>query len=375
MLTAEEFIMSKMTTYRGFGNGQIVDISNYNGREKEAQENTKRGKFIYFGFLDLSKYYDSNGNPNFLHPDLLNIAIRAKQNLENNDGRIARDYKRRGWNYGPFPLQADINTGVPKNGRTRIRAALRNRERFIPCAWFNYQETKIVSKHVQNLSEGLIANDGLVSTVTKFEDLVEAGIDAVTEGGVKEDKQSILELLANEFEADRFVDTSDFTKIADMILDAVHEGQQAMMMLSRSEVIEYLKKSPDLPADAVFASIDTPIPVGKKRVFVYSAPSRSNMGRLWANIAHEIPKGSYVVLYTTKKFPSKIKRDYMEFMDYQTKRYEECFEIVNLSNDQFQVKVPDKQPWKLLGFMPQLNTVEHQTLLQYHQLATYEHLN
>ena len=136
------------------------------------------------------------------------------------------------------------------------------------------------------------------------------------------------------------------------------------MMISRKEVIEYLQNSPDLPKDAIVgASLDQQIPVGKKRVFVYSAPSRSNMGRLWGNIAHEIPKGSYVVLYTTKKFPSKIKRDYMEFMDYQTKRYEECFEIVNLSNDQFQVKVPDKQPWKLLGFMPQLNTVEHQTLL------------
>ena len=49
--------MSTMTAYKGFGNGQTVDITKYKGREKEAQENTKRGKFVCFGFLDLSKYY------------------------------------------------------------------------------------------------------------------------------------------------------------------------------------------------------------------------------------------------------------------------------------------------------------------------------
>ena len=49
--------MSRMTTYKGFGNGQTVDITQYKGREKEAQENTKRGKFVCFGLLDLSKYY------------------------------------------------------------------------------------------------------------------------------------------------------------------------------------------------------------------------------------------------------------------------------------------------------------------------------
>ena len=102
-----------MTTYKGFGNGQTVDITQYKGREKEAQENTKRGKFVCFGLLDLSKYYLPNGKPNLLHPDLLNIAIREKQNKDNADKRISRDYKRKGWSYSPIPLQLDIKTGKP----------------------------------------------------------------------------------------------------------------------------------------------------------------------------------------------------------------------------------------------------------------------
>ena len=367
--------MSKMTTYKGFGNGQIVDTKNYVGREKEARETTKRGKFVDWGYFSLEKYYDINGNPDFLHPDLHNIAIRAKQNQQKNDVRIARDYKRRGWNYGPFPLQVDINTGIPKNGRTRIRAALRNGEKFIPCAWFNYEETKEVSNLVQQLSEGLIGNDGLVSEVTKFEDLVEAGIEAVTKGGVKEDKQTILELLANEWEADRFVDISEYSDIADQILDAVHEGQEAMRMMDRSEVLDYLRHSPDLPKDAVVdVPLDRPIPVGKKRVFVYSAPSKSNRGRLWGNIAHEIPKGSYVVLYTTKKFPSKIKKDYTEFMKYQDDRYEECFQIVNDTYKGINIEAPKQKPWKCIGVIPQLNNREHETLVQFRKLTQIKDL-
>ena len=366
--------MSRMTTYKGFGNGQTVDITQYKGREKEAQENTKRGKFVCFGLLDLSKYYLPNGKPNLLHPDLLNIAIREKQNKDNADKRISRDYKRKGWSYSPIPLQVDIKTGKPKNGRTRIRAALRNGERFIPCSYFDYTKDKKVSKHVQELSEGLIGNDCLISRPTRFEDLVEACISAVKHGKVREERSSILNLLANEFEAERFVDQTEFSDITDMVLDAVQNGEDAMWMPDRDEVIEYLKNSPDLPFDAVFAPLDQPIPLGKKRVFVYAAPSQSNQGRLWGMIAHEIPKGSYVVLYTTKKFPSRLRNDYNEFMDYQDWRYEECFEIVNLSTQGITIQAPasDERPWKLLGVIPQIQNDEHKALCQYNELIKPE---
>ena len=182
-------------------------------------------------------------------------------------------------------------------------------------------------------------------------------------------------MIANEFEAERFVDESEFTDIADMILDAVRDGQDTMWLPDRNAVIDYLKNSPDLPKDAIFAPLDQNIPAGRKRVFVYAAPSDTNKGRLWGMIAHEIPKGSYVVLYTTRKFPSKMKDDYVDFMDYQNWRYEECFKIVNLSNDQFQVKVPKTRPWELIGVLPQkMRDHDHVTAQSYNQLIKLEDL-
>ena len=123
-----------------------------------------------------------------------------------------------------------------------------------------------------------------------------------------------------------------------------------------------------------FASLDQDIPKGKKRVFVYSAPSQSNKGRLWGNIAHEIPQGSYVALYTTKKFPSKMKKDYVEFMEYQDWRYEECFEIVSLSIQGVTLEAPKDRPWELIGVIPQINNNEHNNKRNYNRLVKLNEL-
>ena len=72
------------------------------------------------------------------------------------------------------------------------------------------------------------------------------------------------------------------------------------------------------------------------------------------------------------KFPSKIKRDYMEFMDYQTKRYEECFEIVNLSTQGITIQAPDERPWQFIGVIPQIHNDEHDTLRAYNQVIKPE---
>jgi hypothetical protein len=87
----------------------------------------------------------------------------------------------------------------------------------------------------------------------------------------------------------------------------------------RSEVLAYLKKSPDLPSDAC---LEDDVCLGGKKVFVYAAPSNTNQGRLWGQIAKQIPEECYVVLYTTKKIPSKIKKGYTDFMAFIDMRYD-----------------------------------------------------
>lgn len=357
---------------KGFGPDQIIDLDKYENRwtEEEIQSHVKRGKFIGFRFLDLTKY---GGDP--YHEELLNIAIRADGNRDNADVTISKSYKKKGWQYGPFPPIVSTRE-IPKDGRTRIRAAILAGETFIVVAVFDYpEEEDQKTAYVQSLSEGLIGNDDLISRPTKPKDIVEAGISAVTEGNIEHDKVEIAKLLTNEFEAERFVDTIEIPDLVDQIFEAVSGGQQALWIPDRLEVLEYLKKSPDVPDDAC---LEGEVCLNGKRVFVYAAPSNTNQGRLWAKIADEIPEESYVVLYTTKKIPSKIKKGYDEFMEYVDWRYRECFEIVNRTfasqgQSMLTIQPPTTRPWKVLGVIPQLNQDEtHQTLRRMHRLIKLE---
>jgi len=359
-----------ITRRKGFGPDQIVDLKNYENRwtEEEIQSHVKRGKFIRFGFLDLTKY-----GGDAYHEDLLNIAIRASGNRDNADVGISKSYKKKGWKYDPFPPIVSLE-GVVKNGRTRIRAAILNGEKFIPVAIFEYpEEENKKTAFVQSLAEGLIGNDGLIERPAKRADLFEAGLAAVTDGNIKENRTDIIKLLSIEFEAERFIDESEVPELADDILDAVKGGEAAVWLPDREEVLNYLRKSPDIPDDAC---LDGDICIDGKKVFVYAAPSNTNQGRLWAKIASQIPEESYIVLYTTKKIPSKIKKGYDEFMEYVDWRYKECFEIVDRtfaskgqsSGVEVKIKAPTSRPWEVLGVIPQLNDETHQTLRKRNRL-------
>ena len=356
---------------KGFGPDQVIDLDKYENRwtEEEKQSHVKRGKFIGFRFLDLSKY---GGDP--YHEDLLNIAIRADGNRDNADKAIAQSYIKKGWRYEPFPPIIDVREKV-KDGRTRIRAAIISREPFIAVAVFDYpEEEDKKTAYVQSLSEGLIGNDDLISRPTTYKDLHEAGMSAATAGNIEHDKTEIAKLVTNEFEAERFIDAKDIPNLVEDIYESVAGGKEAIWIPTREEVLDYLRKSPDLPDDAC---LDGEVCLGGKRVFAYAAPSNSNQGRLWAKIADQIPEESYVVLYTTNKIPSKIKMGYVEFMEYVDWRYKECFDIVNrtAASTGFNINInpPTERPWKLLGVLPQLNQDEtHQTYRKMHKLIKLE---
>ena len=63
---------------KGFGPDQVIDLDKYESRwtEEEKQSHVKRGKFIGFRFLDLSKY-----GGDYLHEELFNIAISTTTDL------------------------------------------------------------------------------------------------------------------------------------------------------------------------------------------------------------------------------------------------------------------------------------------------------
>ena len=356
---------------KGFGpQKQEIDLRKYEGRwsNEEIQSHSKRGKFIRFAFLDLNKF-----GGDIFHEELINLAIRQDGSRGNTDEDIAYSYDTKGWSYNPFPPIVDTTFRV-KDGRTRIRAAIIAGCTFIVVAVFAYPDEQDAQvAFVQSLSEGLIGNDDLISRPTKYGDLFEASVAAVTDGGIEHDKTAIADLLFNEFEALRFIKQEEVANLVEAVYDAVLGGQRAVWIPDRADVLAYLRKCPDLPKDAC---LDGDVCLSGRRVFVYAAPSNTNQGRLWGMIAKEIPEDCYVVLYTTKKIPSKIRKGYEDFMSFIEMRYEECFQIVHRTASAFGVNItiepPNKRPWQVLGVLPQLNNETHETLRDHYRLIKIE---
>ena len=60
----------------------------------------------------------------------------------------------------------------------------------------------------------------------------------------------LLNYFSIEFEAERFIDAKEIPNLAEDIYESIRGGVDAIWVPNRDEVIEYLRKSPDLPKDA-----------------------------------------------------------------------------------------------------------------------------
>ena len=175
-----------------------------------------------------------------------NAAIRANGNKDRADEKIKHSYSRVGWKYNDFPPIVGTD-GRIRDGRTRIRAAILAGEEWIPVAIFVFQEDETVDEFVANLSEGFVANDGLVNRPTTFEDLSEGGVDFIKSGAIMHEKTAIYDLVYNEFEAERFISEKEIPMLVDDIFERVVRGEDAVIQLGRDEVIVYLKSLPTSP--------------------------------------------------------------------------------------------------------------------------------
>mgnify|MGYP003134740737 CR=1 FL=1 len=213
------------------GFGQELDLENYEGRwsQEECNGHTKRGVFVKFSYLYI-------GELDYSDEQLHNAAIRATGNKDRADEKIKHSYSRVGWKYNDFPPIVGTD-GKIRDGRTRIRAAILAGEQWIPVAIFVYREDETVNEFIADLSEGLISNDGLINRPTTFADLSEGGVTAVKSGAILHEKTAIYDLVYNEFEAERFISEKEIPALVDEIYDRVTRGEDAVIQLTREEVI------------------------------------------------------------------------------------------------------------------------------------------
>lgn len=347
-----------------------LDTSQYEGvwTQEELDSFQKYGKFLKFSKLDISGYT--------LYCDALsNAAVRDDQNQDGATETIAYSYERNGWNYTCFPPIIS-STGKIKDGRTRIRAAIMQRWKYIPVAVYTYAEEH---EAMSDIVDGIIANDHLVARRADMNDFVRAGTSAISRSLLNPDYASIESWLYNEVEVERFFNNiaGTITKIANRILSEVTpEGDPIVLLKDRSEWVDYLSSCKEVKELGI-AMPDEPTPFDENQLVFYST-GKTNARRCWIDhILSNAMKGhhTYVVLYSTDRTAEKVRENSNNFQKDLEMFYAESIQLINNQLNGISISVAKERPFTILGAIPQFADDEtHKQLRSLNRLVPLDRL-
>jgi len=299
----------------------------------------KNSKFIKFTTMKLNDF-DTTAK------DFLNVGIRAEAgNEEERIDEMENSFRKYGYLVEPHPVSVDTR-GEIIGGRTRVAALKKLMEEFpevkeIPVAMFSVSDNCLRTK----INNGLIENEHVPQTQSRFADLVAAGVRLISGGELKGQKGEIEFWLHNEVNISRWYSkntTSMASKIANSILKNSESGQSLVVVKSKTEWKKHLTKYYGFDMDEVeLILID----------------NTSYADRLWVKILDHIGKKEFktkgpleVVLFTREQLSNSAKANLKTFekrlktlldgtyammeklhgVSYKNKRQEEMFKIKGL---------------------------------------------
>jgi hypothetical protein len=254
---------------------------------------------------------------------------------------------------------------IQKDGRGRIRSAIKNKQEWIPAALYSFdygdRESRI------SITNGLRANKHPIADEAKMKDFIAGGVTLILDDKQLElDKTKISDWLYNDCDIEDFFDNRGgaITKIIDGIYDRAKLGGDALLNIdSREFWLKWCNMCDELPS-----SIDD------DSLLLFAEGSNRPM-QAW--VRHILPRAAagkmtYIVLYTTDEIPSKA-RDGMKDFEKQLKKFHDLsFSMVEEStNAIFKDKVKEVK-FKVLGCIPQVYNKKHENLYKQNKLISVE---
>jgi hypothetical protein len=346
--------------------GTNVNIKDYYATFDEnsdyVKNKQKNAKFIEYSWLDISKY-------NLDHEELNNIAIRHEQNMGKDDDSIAHSYETTGWDIGSFPPIVGTD-GIIRDGRTRIRAAIKKDQKYIPCAIYSYENNSSVRSKNTN---GLIANKHQTQNKTGWHDFIAAGVDIIAAGELACNYTDIEAWLIKEADIEFFYPKTGghITKIARAIYNTSKrlQGGHQLVRREREDWIEWMEKS--INKNSFWYHKEYGIKIFDDIAFYESGGNRAEQ-IFCRHILPNAAKGKItnIILYTMSPDPDEAKERVSLFTKSINQFHEYTYSYIN--NGISGIKLDNSksnQFWRIIGLIPQLNTEEHNKLLKNYLLA------
>jgi len=349
--------------------GKTVNIKDYYNTfdPNSVLVKTKQinSKFIKFSWLDISNYKMDDER-------LSNIAVRAEQNIGSLSEDISHSYKHEGWDCGYFPPIVGTD-GVPRDGRTRIRAALACGEKFIPCAIYSYEDNESVKNNITN---GLIANKHRPQKRATWHDFIAAGVNIIHSGELPCDIKSIEYWLYNDVDIGYFYSNvgGNITKLAKQIYDKAsrNKGGHLVVLRERVEWIDWLTKSIDKRSSYYreqfgiesFDDIAFYDSGGNRAEQVYCRYLLPNASK---------GKITNIVLYSVNDDPEVAAQNHYNFIQTLEKYHEQMYNWINKEIYGITLMQPKSSPmWRVIGVIPQFLDDRNKKLYKNQILASVD---
>jgi len=331
--------------------GEVVDINNgtpkirtgFNNRgtinldelEKLPKIDFKDAKFIEFGWLDLTTVDLNDAN-------WKNIGIRAVDDADNRIDSFRVSFSRRGYDMSEFPPCIDTDDN-PLEGRGRIKAAIKNGERWMPIARYSRSDTS----DRNTVTNGLRANQKKPVYMSVFDDYVNAGVGLIAKGELEADIQAIDNWLYREVKIDNVIDNSrggTITKIKNKILERSKIDSSLIWSLSKTDAEKWITTNLGL-AKADF-------------VLINMADNETYAERAWRHVRDALKNGREpvnLIFYTTDYSPTAARAGLKKSMEYVENLYRDSWEVV-MSQLPAVVKleIPETRPFIFMGALPQI---------------------
>lgn len=320
-----------MKTKPGFNGTGVLDLSDFEQLNPRDQNNAT---FIGYDFLDLDEV-------NVDDEDYFNIAIRDEKD-ESRVESLQVSYSNNGFLTKYFPPCFGTD-GRPRDGRTRIKAAKLNGEKWIPIAIYSYQENTLRNY----ITNGLVANDHDPATPPRMENFITAGVTLIKEGQLDCNETAINVWLFKEAKVQRFFSPRGgvYTKILDGILKRGSDGGDPLThRQSREKWVEWVEKN-------------LKSKVNDKTVLL-CVDSATYPQRAWCEyILPSIIKCNDpvdIILYTNEYLPEDARRNMNKFVEKLKFYHETSYRMINNELSGITIQVSKKLPYNILGAVPQV---------------------
>jgi hypothetical protein len=341
--------------------GKQVNVKDYcTPFEETVADRQRNASFIRYSWLDISSYTVDDER-------LSNLAVRAEQNIGISADDIAHSYEIEGWDMSYFPPIVGTD-GVPRDGRTRIIAALKCGQKFIPCAIYSYKDNDSIRS---NKSNALIANKHKTQVRAQWKDFVASGVAIIQSKEMPCDMTAIYEWLYNEVDIEYFYSNTggNITKIAKQIYERASRGSDLLTLRKREEWLNWLETSISK------YSLEYQHKYGIKDIndiqFYESGGSRADH----VFCKHILPnaaagKITNLVIYSMNDDSEKTKFNHLDFVNQLNEYHSNVYEWINKELSGIRLSKPNNcKLWRIVGVIPQLQDDKHKNMIKRHILA------